>query len=172
MNHATSRKLFFAVSVSAGMALVTQLAHAQSAQPGPYALPPYMQNVQQDRADVRQDTAEIRGDEKAIAGDRGTLRTAESQRSTDLAKLRADRRAGNTGALSADRAALAKDDSGIRQDRRSLGRDERELHADRAERRHDERQMHRDEHRTREARWEHHEQRQAHATRVANRSTH
>ncbi|MGH9809798.1 MAG: hypothetical protein ACRD9W_21535, partial [Terriglobia bacterium] len=80
-----NRKTLLAVAVGAAMTVAMPLVQAQQAQPGPYALPSYLQNVEKDRAEVRQDSAEIRGDEKSIA--------------QDSAKLRADEHGGNRTAV-------------------------------------------------------------------------
>jgi hypothetical protein len=167
-----NRRTTLAIAVGAALFASMSFAQAQQTKPGPYALPPYLQPIQQDRADVRQDSHDIRQDERdiakdrsdlhqddaAIARDRKALGAAESQRSSDYRKLRADGRSGNQTAVAQDRTALKQDSAIVRsdrqalekayaerrKDRRDLRRDERDL---RAERRYDVERLHHDEHR-------------------------
>ena len=161
-----NRKTLLAISVSAALTAVVPVVHAQQTKPGPYALPPYMQSVEQDRAEVRQDGRDIRNDEQSASQARSTLRSDEAQRNGDLRKLRADERSGNQAGIAQDRSALRQDHARDSADRHALRHDERELRADREERRRDVHELHRDERRVQLARADAHPA--AHATRASN----
>src|SRR5271154_909268 len=106
---AMNRRTALAVAVGAALFASTPFVQAQQAQPGPYALPPYLQNVEQDRTQIHQDRQDMRQDNGVISQDHGTLRSDESQRSSDLRALHSDERSGNTAGVAQERAALGRD---------------------------------------------------------------
>ena len=69
-----NRKSMLAIAVGAALTASAPFIQAQQNQPGPYALPAYLQTVEKDRAEIRKDGRELRHDEHQLRVDRARLR--------------------------------------------------------------------------------------------------
>jgi len=90
-----NRKSMLAIAVGAALTASAPFIQAQQNQPGPYALPAYLQTVEKDRAALAQDRAKLAGDRQALGKDLAErrkdgreLRHDEHQLKVDRARLR------------------------------------------------------------------------------------